>query len=139
MGITAFELVTGKIPFNADELMEIFQNSGQRVIPDPSQFLPDIFPELKRFITKACHHEREGRYQDIPEALAELAPLPTQHLAAIPSRQEQQNCATVTFRYTDKQREDFNRLMGEFSRRSRELDIEFDVLGNQIDTIGTKH
>ncbi|EKD39765.1 MAG: hypothetical protein ACD_75C00302G0017 [uncultured bacterium] len=132
MGITAFELITGKIPFTPHEIMEIFQNNGQRVLPDPLLFVPEIFPELRWFIIKACQHEREERYQDILDALGELAPLPTtQHLAAIPSPEEQPNSATITFRYTDKQREDFNRLMREFSRRSRELDIDFDVFKNQ--------
>lgn len=131
LGITAFELIAGKIPFTPQEIMEIFQRNGQRVIPDPALFVPGIFPELRRFIIKACHHEREERYQDILDALGELAPLATQHLAAIPSREELENSATITFRYTDKQREDFNRLMREFSRRSRELDIEFDVFKNQ--------
>ena len=130
LGITAFELITGKIPFAAHEIMEIFQSNNQRVIPDPSHFVPGIFPELKRFIIKACHHQKGERYQDISEALRDLAPLPDQHLTAM-SREEQQNSATITFRYTEKQREDFNRLMREFSRRSSELDIEFDVFKNQ--------
>lgn len=107
--------------------MDIFQRHGKRVIPDPSHFVPDIFPELRRFIIKACHHEREERYQDIPEALGDLAPLLNQHLPAIPFREDRQNSVTILFRYTDKQREDFDRLMREFSRRSRELDIDFDV------------
>ncbi len=131
LGVTAFELLTGKTPFTAHEIMEIFRKNDQRMIPDPSYLVPGIFPELRRFIVKACHHEREERYRDISEALGDLASLPAQNLAAMPPREEQRNIATITLRYTDKQREDFNRFMREISRRSRELDIEFDVFNNQ--------
>ena len=137
LGVTAFELITGKTPFTAHEIMEIFQGDGQRVMPDPSQYVPDILPELRQIIVKACQHERQERYRDISEVISDLAPLLNQHPAAIPSREKQQKIATITFRYTGKQREDFDRLLLEFSRRSRELDIEFDVLKTQ-DQVGSR-
>jgi eukaryotic-like serine/threonine-protein kinase len=137
LGITAFELITGKTPFTTHEIMKIFQGDGQRVIPDPAQFLPDILPGLRRIIVKACQHERQERYRDISEVISDLAPILNQHSAAIPSREEQQKSATITFRYTGKQREDFDRLLSEFSRRSRELDIEFDVCKTQ-DQVGSR-
>ncbi len=130
LGITAFELITGKTPFTAEKIMAIFQDGGQRVLPDPSQFSPDILPELRMVILKACQHDREIRYQNISQLICDLAPLLNRNLLATPSQEEQQN-TTITFRYSDKQRQDFDRLLLEFGRRSRELNIELDVFQPQ--------
>jgi len=130
LGITAFELITGKTPFTAEKIMAIFQDGGQRVLPDPSQFSPGILTELRMVILKACQHDREKRYQNISQLICDLAPLLNRNLLATPSQEEQQN-TTITFRYSDKLRQDFDRLLLEFGRRSRELNIEFDVFQPQ--------
>ncbi|GAB6194649.1 hypothetical protein JCM39068_44050 [Desulfocastanea catecholica] len=80
MGVTAFEIITGQLPFTTDEIMTIFQDNGQRVLPDLANFVPDILPELRRIIIKACQHARKDRYQDVPEVIGDLAPLLNQHV-----------------------------------------------------------
>ncbi|GAB6194485.1 hypothetical protein JCM39068_42390 [Desulfocastanea catecholica] len=130
LGITAFEIITGQLPFTTDEIMTIFQEDGQRVLPDPANFVPDILPELRRIIGIACQHDRKKRYQDVTEVIGDLVPLLNQHVAALPSLKEQQESAIITFSYSGKQREDLDRLLLEFSRRSRELDIEIQIFKN---------
>ena len=127
LGITAFELITGKTPFTANEIMVIFQGHNQRVIPDPAQFVPDILPEIRQVILKACHHDKRERYHDISELISDLAPLLNLHLVATLPQEEQQKGTTIRFRYPANQQQDFDRLLIEFSRRAKDLDIDFDV------------
>ncbi|MDK9708565.1 MAG: protein kinase [Desulforhopalus sp.] len=137
LGITAFELITGQLPFTTDEILTIFQENGQRVLPDPADLLPEIPPELRRIIVKACQHMRKDRYQDIAEVLDDLAPLYNQHVVALPSRTKQQESATIICRYSRKKREDLDRILLEFIRLSEELDIEIQVFKTDEQTGST--
>lgn len=129
LGITAFELITGKTPFTAHEIMEIFQAHAPRIIPDPGDFVPDMFPEMRRFIVKSCQHEREKRYQDITEVLRELKPLLLTTISRMPEQKDEQNTTAVLFRYAAHQLDNVHLLIQDVRRRSGELGIEFEVIG----------
>jgi serine/threonine protein kinase len=134
LGITAFELITGETPFTTNEIMVIFQGNGQRVIPDPACFVPDILPALRRVILKACRHDKHERYHNITELINDLEPLLNLHLVNTLPLEEQHKSTTITFRCSAEQQQDFDRLLMEFSHRARDLGIDFDVYSIQDQT-----
>jgi eukaryotic-like serine/threonine-protein kinase len=71
LGVTAYELITGQLPFTTDQIMTIFQEDSQRVLPDPANFVPSLLPELGRIIVKACQHSRKERYQDVTQVIGD--------------------------------------------------------------------
>jgi len=75
LGITAFEIVTGRKPFPGDKVRDIMKLHVNQDIPDPITLLPDLPEALRRFIIKACHRDPNQRYPDIGQALKDILPL----------------------------------------------------------------
>ncbi|WP_240910177.1 serine/threonine-protein kinase [Desulfopila sp. IMCC35008] len=126
LGITAFELLTGKTPFSADEIMAIFQGGGPRTMVDPAALVPDIHTELRRIIIKACHHDRSQRYHTVPELINDLEALPKPEPATALTLEKHQQGATVTLRYSAKQQQEFECFMAELRLRAKSLGIGID-------------
>ena len=118
LGLTAYEMVTGRLPYPEDDLAELLTMHLEQDIPDPLEAVPDLPEELRRFILKACRRKQEERYQDINAALAELAPL-CQRLATGSETQEQGMTSLFLF-YADEHRGTLNRLLEEFSLKAEQ-------------------
>ncbi len=131
LGITAFELVTGKKPFSNKELTEMYQNHKERNIPDPIVDKPDIIPELRAFIMKACRHRKENRYQNAVEAIKGLAVGNNNSDMFIKKNHE--ISTTITLSCEQRQQGDFDRLIAEISRQSSALNISFCVNNTRIE------
>lgn len=127
LGITAFELLTGKIPFSADDIMTIFRGGGPRVMIDPATLLPEIMPKLRQIIMRACHHDRNERYHTVPDLIYDLELLQKHHPAPVPIRESCRNGATVTFRYSQEQQRQFEQFMEELNLRAKSLGIDIDI------------
>jgi tRNA A-37 threonylcarbamoyl transferase component Bud32 len=128
LGITAYEMVTGKKPFPEDDLMALLDMHVSEDIPDPGEMLPHLPDALRRFILKACRRNPEHRYQSTAEALETLKPLlknsrPRQDNLSF----EKRKMSTFFLIYNDEQQLALNRLMVDFSAKVREMGIEFKV------------
>ncbi len=75
LGITAFEMVTGRRPFSADNTNMLLDLHLTRDVMDPGHIIPDIPDELRRFILKSARCDPDQRYQDMDQAMAVLRPL----------------------------------------------------------------
>ena len=75
LGITAFEMLTGKRPFPEDDIGTLMDMHVHEDIPDPAEIVPDLPGVLRRFIIKACHRDPNQRYQNMIEAQNDLLPL----------------------------------------------------------------
>lgn len=75
LGLTAFELVTGKKPHETGDLKSFMQQRKTQDIPDPIMQIPDLSQGLRHFILKACHRDSAARYQDAGHALQDLIKL----------------------------------------------------------------
>jgi len=74
LGIILYEMVTGRVPFDADNLMGILTKHlyEKPIAPREVQPTSDIPPALESVIMKAIEKNREQRYQTMQEMRADL-------------------------------------------------------------------
>lgn len=72
VGITLYEMVAGKVPFNGESTVEVAMKHLQEEIPLPSDLVPDIPYSLEQIILKCTQKNAERRYGDIGELIQDL-------------------------------------------------------------------
>jgi len=65
LGITLFEMVTGKVPFTGDSEYHIMHNIVQNPPPDPREYYPYIPVSLEKTILKAIAKSPRDRFQNV--------------------------------------------------------------------------
>ena len=75
LGITVYEMITGRVPFAGDDMGTLINAHLQEDIPDFHSTIHDIPEQLHTFVRKATQKEPSVRYQNISEILEELMPL----------------------------------------------------------------
>ena len=68
LGIVAFELLTGQLPFTGETPMAIAYKHLSNRVPAPSSLAPDLIPDLDGFVESATDPDREMR----PESAAAM-------------------------------------------------------------------
>lgn len=63
LGVTLFELLTGRLPFHADSALEWVHNHISRSPPSPTQIHPAIPPGVSAIVLKLLAKNAEDRYQ----------------------------------------------------------------------------
>lgn len=75
LGVVLYELVTGKMPFDAESMAGL----AVRIATDPptrmAQVLPSVPPELEGVVFKCLEKKPEDRYANVAELAADLEPL----------------------------------------------------------------
>jgi serine/threonine-protein kinase len=64
-GVILYQLVTGKLPFEADSPMGTVLKHIQEPVPRPSRFVRDMSPALERVILKCLAKDPEYRYPSV--------------------------------------------------------------------------
>jgi serine/threonine protein kinase len=72
LGITYWNLLVGRPPFDAANLMQIMFMQCEKPLPDPRELVPDVPPKVSAVIARACQKRREDRYGSAAEMLADL-------------------------------------------------------------------
>lgn len=72
IGITLYEMVTGKVPFNGESAVEVAVKHLQEEIVPPSEIVPDIPYSLEQIILKCTQKISERRYGNIAELIQDL-------------------------------------------------------------------
>lgn len=128
VGISAYEMVTGKKPFPEKDLQTLLNMSLNRDIPDPADTVPDLPDELRRFILKAAHRDPDKRYRNAGQALEALRPLVKDRGVTKKNLSfEQHKMSTIFLIYKDEHQPELNRLMEAFSAKVHELGVELKV------------
>ena len=78
IGITLFEMLSGKPPFEADSAMTLMMMHLNDPVPDLRDLQPDTPPELVTITQKALAKNRDERYQSASEMAVALRKLPDQ-------------------------------------------------------------
>jgi len=132
LGITAFEMVTGRRPFPENSVNEVLDLHLTRDIMDPAQLIPDIPRELQRFILGCARCDPEQRYQDMNEALAVLQPQAQDiRLTAGEPVAEDPKSTALYLTFNDQNHQDLARLVDAFKSKAAELGVKVDFSDEQ--------
>ena len=71
-GITMYEMVTGRVPFDGDSTVAVAMKHLQEIITPPSEFAPDMAPALEKIILKCTQKSPDRRYPDISLLIQDL-------------------------------------------------------------------
>lgn len=85
IGITLFEMLSGKPPFEADSAMTLMMMHLNDPVPDLQQIQSSTPPGLVVITNKALAKNRDQRYQSANEMAAALRQLPDQPQTAVPA------------------------------------------------------
>lgn len=72
LGITMYEMVTGRVPFEGDTNVAIALMHIQNDMIPPRQLYPDIYPSFEKIILKASQKKPERRYLTAAALIADL-------------------------------------------------------------------
>jgi eukaryotic-like serine/threonine-protein kinase len=76
LGIVAYEMITGRVPFQADTPLAYVRMHVIEPPPPLRVSRPDLPPQLEQVVMRALHKERDRRYPTVPEFVRELARRP---------------------------------------------------------------
>ena len=72
LGITIFEMLTGRVPFNGETTVAIAIKHIQEELPSPKEFVPEIPNSVEGIVIKCCQKSPDRRYQNMQELIADL-------------------------------------------------------------------
>ncbi len=72
LGISLFEMLTGRVPFNGETTVAIAIKHIQSPMPSPREFIPDIPISVEQIVLKCCEKSPDRRYQNMTELIADL-------------------------------------------------------------------
>ena len=67
-----FQMVTGRLPLEGNTMQILAYHAQGKHAPPPSQFRPDLDPELDAIVRKAMAYQPEERYADVRAFTKEL-------------------------------------------------------------------
>jgi serine/threonine-protein kinase len=71
LGVTAFQMVTGRLPFQAPQPIQVLMMHCTQAAPNPKQFRAELSPKLEKLIMGMLEKQPDKRITT-PEAIAEL-------------------------------------------------------------------
>ncbi len=72
LGITMFEMLTGRVPFNGETTVAIAIKHIQEEMPSPKEYVPEIPSSVESIVLKCCQKSPDRRYQNMKELIADL-------------------------------------------------------------------
>ena len=72
LGITLFEMLTGRVPFNGETTVAIAIKHIQEELPSPQDFVGEIPNSVENIVRKCCQKSPDRRYQNMPELMNDL-------------------------------------------------------------------
>jgi len=126
LGITAFEMVTGKRPYPDEDLQEMMVKRLDEDIPNPAEFQDKLPDRLCEFILKSCARQPGDRYQSVKEATKVLHQL-AQEMGLHQPAAARQHMSSLFLFYTEEQRTILGELLEEFSLRASESGVRMQL------------
>ena len=72
LGITMFEMITGRVPFNGETTVAIAIKHIQEEMPSPRDYVSEIPISVEQIVFKCCQKSPDRRYQSMAELVADL-------------------------------------------------------------------
>src|SRR5206468_2283459 len=71
-GVVLFEMLTGRVPYEGDQPVEVAWQHVDRDVPPPSRYVPGLPPVVDDLVTRATRRDPGGRPTDAGALLAEV-------------------------------------------------------------------
>jgi serine/threonine-protein kinase len=97
LGVVAFRMVTGQLPFPGDELGDVIVKTCSDPIPVPSTIAPDLGPEVDKFFFRALSRTPAERFQSARELASAFTALGQLSMGTSSSAWSQPNLARPVF------------------------------------------
>ncbi|MFP4516330.1 MAG: protein kinase domain-containing protein [Desulfovibrionales bacterium] len=124
LGITAYEMVTGRRPYQEKDPVDLMRLHVDQDVPDPVIFNPSLSAGLRRVILKSCARKPVHRYQSVRELMDDLLTL---HLSGPPRVRERCKMASILLRYEEDKEQDIRALFEEVAKKAGALGVEVNV------------
>ena len=72
LGITMFEMLTGRVPFNGETTVSVAIKHIQDEMPSPRDFVPEIPVSVEHIIFKCTQKSPDRRYENVGQLIADL-------------------------------------------------------------------
>ena len=72
LGVTMFEMLTGRVPFNGETTVAIAIKHIQEEMPSPREFVSEIPISVEQIVFKCCQKSPDRRYQSMGELVGDL-------------------------------------------------------------------
>ncbi|MCM1124182.1 MAG: Stk1 family PASTA domain-containing Ser/Thr kinase [Ruminococcus flavefaciens] len=72
LGITMFEMLTGRVPFNGETTVAIAIKHIQEEMPSPREYVSEIPISVEQIVCKCCQKSPDRRYQTMAELITDL-------------------------------------------------------------------
>ncbi|MDE6847038.1 MAG: Stk1 family PASTA domain-containing Ser/Thr kinase [Lachnospiraceae bacterium] len=72
LGITMFEMLTGRVPFNGETTVAIAIKHIQEEMPSPREYVSEIPISVEQIVCKCCQKSPDRRYQSMAELIMDL-------------------------------------------------------------------
>ncbi len=72
LGITMFEMLTGRVPFNGETTVAIAIKHIQEEMPSPREYISEIPVSVEQIVFKCCQKSPDRRYQSMGELIVDL-------------------------------------------------------------------
>lgn len=72
LGISLFEMLTGRVPFNGDTTVAIAIKHIQEPMPSPRDFVPEIPVSVEQIVLKCTQKSPDARYQSMAALIEDL-------------------------------------------------------------------
>ena len=111
LGITMFEMLTGRVPFNGDTTVAIAIKHIQEEMPSPRNYVPEIPISVEQIVLKCTQKSPDRRYQKMPELIEDLKKSlisPDEDFVKLAAVEK----SAVTKAMSDKEREQIKRNSG---------------------------
>ena len=72
LGVTMFEMLTGRVPFNGETTVAIAIKHIQEPMPSPREYIPEIPISVEQIVFKCTQKSPDRRYQSMSELITDL-------------------------------------------------------------------
>ncbi|MDU5470655.1 MAG: Stk1 family PASTA domain-containing Ser/Thr kinase [Peptoniphilus harei] len=72
LGIVLFEMLTGRLPFDADNPVSVALMQVQSQMPRPSEFIKSLDPSVDALVLKMTEKDPDMRYKDVFELIKDI-------------------------------------------------------------------
>ncbi len=101
LGVTMFEMLTGRVPFNGETTVAIAIKHIQEEFPSPREYVGEIPVCVEQIVLKCCQKSPDRRYQSMAELIADLKQSlisPDEDFVKVADPDEEASTRTITDR-----------------------------------------